>query len=127
MTPGCARDRGLAVIPPAHRPVRHPEVPVAAVPAGGARENGRVRHASLPDPDRTDLIDRADAGRTSHLSASPALGTEIRPVVPCPFHGHWAAWKLARRIALVLAYATFAVWGWGLFLAAWVLHGLAWP
>jgi hypothetical protein len=107
-----------------------------AQPAGGARDNDSVRHASPSPSDQTEIINRADSGHTSQLPAAPPhrepvpgpeLGVDIRPVVPCPFHGHWAAWTWARRIALVLAYATFIVWGWGLGVAAWVLHGLAWP
>lgn len=90
-----------------------------------------MRHAT-PDTDQTDVIDR---GGTSRLPAASApseaptgqLPAEIRPVVACPFHGHQAAWRWVRRIALVLAYATLGVWAWGLFLAAWVLHGLSWP
>lgn len=78
-------------------------------------------HATPSDSDLTDVIDRADRGHTGQLPA------EIRPVVACPFHGHQTAWRWARRIALFLAYATFGIWAWGLFLAAWVLHGLSWP
>lgn len=73
------------------------------------RDNDGVRHASPPDSDQTELIDRIDAGQTGQFGAVPPRA--------CPVPDHPAVRRLAARWFWANIVASLLIWSAALVLA----------